>query len=327
MFKKILWVLGCLVVVISLGFLFGPREPADLTIIFKADDIGEDLDGYLAKSEAKFKDIIPGAEKQIIWHDEASKQPTENVVVYIHGYSATLEEIRPLPDIVAKELKANLLYTRLTGHGRGGDAMAEASANDWYNDVAEAVEVANRMGQNIYVVSTSTGSTFVTQMAVNKELFSNVRGLVMISPNYAIKAAGSSLLGLPFARQILPPIVGATRSFEPSNEEHGKWWTTQYPSVALLPMYASVQKSLEVDVENIAIPALFIYHPDDKVIDAAVAKQIAARWGTSVGQKGDVHEVTEAEDPFDHVIAGRILSPTNTQPLADKTIEWIKNLK
>ena len=327
MFKKVLWVFGIITILVGLAFMFGPREKADLTITFDPSSIGDDLDAYLAKSEAQFSDIAPGAQKQIIWHDSARKKPTLNVVLYIHGFSATLEEVRPLPDMVAKSLNANLLFTRLTGHGRSGDAMAEASANDWYNDVVEAIIIAKKLGRRVYIMSTSTGGTLVTQMAEDHKLMSFVRGLIMISPNFGVKAPGSSLLGIPFARQILPPIVGATRKFEASNPEHEKWWTTEYPSVALLPMYASVQESLRVSVEGIATNALFIYHPDDQVVDAAVTKEIAARWGINAGGKADVHEVTKAEDAYDHVIAGRILSPSNTQPLADKVVSWIKGLK
>ena len=324
MFRKLLLVLSVLAIVLGLAFVFGPREPADTSISFNPNAIGSDLDQYLVKSESQFADITPGAEKQIIWHDAANKQPTENVVVYIHGFSATLEEVRPLPDLVAKSLQANLFFTRLTGHGRSGDAMAEASANDWYNDVAEAMAIAKKLGQRIYVLSTSTGGTLVTQMAENTALMDQVEGLVMISPNFGVKAPGSSMLGMPFARQILPPLVGETREFEPSNAEHGKWWTTRYPSVALLPMYASVQKSLQVKVENITQRALFIYHPNDKVVDSAVSKSIAERWGRDVGNKGDVLEIEKAEDAYDHVIAGRILSPSNTIPMADQIVSWIK---
>ncbi len=327
MFKKVKWSLGIIAVLLGLTFMFGPREKADLTITFDPNSISDDLDTYLAKSESRFTDITLGAEKQIIWHDSANKKQTRNAVVYIHGFSATLEEIRPLPDLVAKALKANLLYTRLTGHGRSGDAMAEASANDWYNDVVEAIIIAKKLGRRVYIMSTSTGGTLVTQMAEDFRLMGRIRGLIMISPNFGVKAPGSSLLGIPFARQILPPIVGATRTFEPSNAKHGKWWTTEYPSVALLPMYASVQQSLRVSVEGIATKALFIYHPDDQVVDATVTKQIATRWGINAGAKGDIYEVTKAEDTYNHVIAGRILSPSNTQPLADKVVSWIKGLK
>ena len=327
MLKKMLWGLAIIAIILALIFMFGPREPADTTITFDPKTIGDDLDTYLVKSEAQFNDITPGAEKQIIWHNNASKQPTENVVLYVHGFSATLEEVRPLPDLVAEALQANVFYTRLTGHGRDGDAMAEASANDWYNDIAEAITISKKLGQRIYILSTSTGGTLITQVAADSDWLDQVQGLVMISPNFGVNAPGSSLLGIPFARQILPPILGATRSFEPSNAEHGKWWTTEYPSVALLPMYASVQKSLNVDVEAIAAPALFVYHPKDKVVDASAVEQIAKRWGTKTGNKGTILEIAEAEDPYDHVIAGRILSPSNTKPLADQIISWIKGLK
>ena len=45
--------------------------------------------------------------------------------------AATSEEVRPLPEDVAKSLGANLYFTRLAGHGRGDLPMSEPSMNDW----------------------------------------------------------------------------------------------------------------------------------------------------------------------------------------------------
>ena len=47
--------------------IFGPREPVDWTIYFSESEIGDDPDAYLAAREANFDDIMPGAEKEIIW--------------------------------------------------------------------------------------------------------------------------------------------------------------------------------------------------------------------------------------------------------------------
>ena len=132
--------------------------------------IGNDIDGYLAKREANYSDIKPGAQKQMIWLDPATKSKSPYSVVYIHGFSASLAEVRPVPDLVAKEIGANLFYTRLTGHGRTGDAMAEAKVNDWYNDVAEALAIGRATGGKVIVIATSTGGTLATWAATQPKL-------------------------------------------------------------------------------------------------------------------------------------------------------------
>ncbi|MFD0917577.1 alpha/beta hydrolase [Pseudahrensia aquimaris] len=320
MLKKLGAAFAAIVVILGAVLIFGPREPVDETISIDKAAIATDPQAYLAAEEAAHSDIIEGAHKQIIWNDPANKAKTSLSVVYIHGFSATLEEIRPLPDQVAAALGANLFYTRLSGHGRTGDAMAEPTVNDWFNDTAEAIEVGRAIGERVVVISVSTGGTFVAWAATKPEMMENVAGLVFISPNFAINNPAAPLLSAGAARYLLPPIFGAERSFEAINPEHKKWWTTKYPTAAIFPMAESVRFVDKLDKWQAKTPAMFIYHPDDKVVSADATKRVAAFWGGPTV----VEEVTEAEDPFNHVIAGRVLSPSNTAPLARKIIDWIK---
>ena len=56
-------------------------------------------------------------------------------------------------------LGANLFYTRLTGHGQDGAAMAEGSVNAWINDYAEAMAIGRAIGDKVVVIGTSTGAS------------------------------------------------------------------------------------------------------------------------------------------------------------------------
>lgn len=105
--KMLLKLLLALAFLVILVLLFGPREPVDGEITFEPGALGEDLDAYLAASEAAFDDIIPGTEKRIVWAGEPGAR-TDTVILYLHGFSATSEEIRPVPDQVAANLGANL---------------------------------------------------------------------------------------------------------------------------------------------------------------------------------------------------------------------------
>lgn len=326
MIKKITLTLVAIVLVIGAILAFGPREPVDETIAFLPASLGSDLDAYLKESEAKIADIVPGAEKQIVWQDPASKAKTPISIVYLHGFSATLEETRPMPDLIANQLGANLYYARLKGHGRNGEAMAQATINDWFNDTAEALAIGRAIGEKVIVVAVSTGATFATWAAGKPDLISDVAGLVMISPNYELNNPAAPLLTFGAARYWITTLVGAQRSFEPSNADHKKWWTNEYPTVAVLPMAESLRHVAKTSFDDIGVPALFIYHPEDKVVKSSVTKEIAGRWGKNTSAKATVHEISASEDPYNHVIAGRILSPSNSQPLADKAVEWARSL-
>ena len=129
------------VAVLLIAFIAGPRTP----VIHQPQsvELPADLPGYLAKAEAAYPDITPGAEKTILWAHQDHQQ-TELAIVYLHGFSATRQETAPLSDDLAKSLGANLFYTRLAGHGRSSAAMGEASAGDWLNDAEEALAIGQR---------------------------------------------------------------------------------------------------------------------------------------------------------------------------------------
>ncbi|MEN9895204.1 MAG: hypothetical protein RIR97_1056, partial [Pseudomonadota bacterium] len=69
------------------------------------------------------------------------------------------------------------------------------------------------------------------------------------------------------------------------------------------------------------VPALFLISSLDKVVRPELTRAIEAKWG-GPHQLVDVGDV---EDDYDHVIAGDALSPSNTQPMADTMLSWLKS--
>ena len=98
-----------LIVLLALVFMWGPREQGVTLVNFAEGSVDADIDQYLTNVEAFHRDIRPGAEKQMIWFDPATKSKQPYSIVYLHGFSATLEEIRPVPDILAQALQANIV--------------------------------------------------------------------------------------------------------------------------------------------------------------------------------------------------------------------------
>ncbi len=300
----------------------GPRVPRDTTIAFDASQIGNDVDAWLTSREEAVPGIREGLEKEIVWAFPASQARTPLAIVYVHGFSASKFEIRPVPDKVAKTLGANLFYTRLTGHGRDGAAMAEASVNAWVNDFAEAVAVGHAIGEKVVVIGVSTGASIATWAAAQPEFRDRIAGLVLISPNYGVQATGAGLLAGPWGLQIARLVAGPERGFEPVNEAHGRYWTTRYPIEATLPMAAVVDMAASVQVEDIDVPALFIFSDKDQVVRPDITRAIAGRWGAA----HDVLAVEASGDPSNHVIAGDALSPSNTEPVSQAIIDWVGSL-
>jgi pimeloyl-ACP methyl ester carboxylesterase len=314
-------ILLALVIAGGVFYMIGPRTVVDTTLRFDRSKIGDDVEAYLKTSEAQWGDLRPGAEKQIVWADPVSKAKTPYVLVYLHGFSASAGEVRPLPDLVAKSLGANLFFTRFAGHGRSNDAMGEATVNDWVNDYAEAIAIAEKLGDRIILMSTSTGGTIATWGLANPDLTQNVAATIFISPNYGVQGFGASLLTGPWSKQLAELLIGKRRSFVPKNDLHKAFSTYEYPTTALLPMAAFTKLAVNAPVDTYKVPALFLISSLDKVVRPELTRAIEAKWG-GPHQLVDVGDV---EDDYDHVIAGDALSPSNTQPMAETMLSWLKS--
>lgn len=320
-----LWVTGALALLLVAGlslWCVAPREAAVTDIRFDESQLSGGVSAYLAERERAIPDLRPGVEKRVIWA-EAPETRSDWAVVYVHGFSASSEELRPMPDIVAGRLDANLVFTRLQGHGRDGAAMGQASVADWMGDVAEALAVGRAVGGRLLVIGCSTGCTLLT-LALHEEMSSGVAGCVFVSPNYRPRATTSRFLTWPGARWLLRWLIGRQRGFVPHNAAHGRYWTARYPSIALLPMAAAVKAAERLPHEAAKVPALFVFDPGDSIVDHAATRAVAARWGAAA----EVFEVEtgEGEDPGRHVIAGDILSPGMTRPVADRITAWVRAL-
>lgn len=312
-----------LVLVVGAIWLFVPREPVDTEITLDSERLGGDLDAYLATSEAQFDDITAGVEKRIIWAGSPGAQ-TPISIVYLHGFSATSEEIRPVPDKLAAQLGANLFYTRLKGHGRGGLAMAEPVAGDWMEDGAEALAIGRRIGKEVIVLSTSTGGTVAAVAATDPALMAQVKGIAMVSPNFRVRSPAAVILEWPLVRSWAALVAGAERSFAPENDAHGKYWTTVYPTTALIPMAALVKYARDLDYSEVTTPALFMFSDQDGVVSSETTRAISTKWGGPVQLAPRV--MGEGDDPFHHVIAGDILSPGQTDDTVRVLKDWIEGL-
>ncbi|MEM1363259.1 MAG: alpha/beta fold hydrolase [Pseudomonadota bacterium] len=300
-----------------------PSDPIDLEPSFDAASIGEDVDAYLATAEAGTPALKDGVEKRVIWAGDPGTK-TDLAFVYIHGFSATSEEIRPVPDNVASYFNANLYYARLTGHGRDGPAMAEAEANNWIDDLAEAIAIGQRIGEKVILIGTSAGAALEVIAATSPDLADALTGVVLVSPAIELRSRYSWLLNWPGAHWFVPLLLGETRSFAPTNDDHAKYWTTQYPTRAIIPLAQIMQAARQADVSATSVPALFFISDEDQVIDPTASRNLAARWGAP-------HQIVpvvlgEDDDSSHHVIAGDIRSPDQTQAVTRRIIVWVSEL-
>ena len=279
------------------------------------------IEAELAAAEAMVPNLRPGCEKRIIWAADPARR-TAVCVLFIHGFSATGQELRPLPDLVAGAFDANLHFTRLTGHGQDGAAMGRATLADWRRDVAEAIAVAQLLGEELVIMGCSTGCTLATLALAEGE---QARAMIHVSPNFGLRhRALQSLLDLPGARHWAKYVAGSSRSFKPVSDAHRAYWTVEYPTTAVHVMADAVRAARRADLSAITTPALFCFNEADQVVHSGDIRKVIARWGAqtdriSIKQSPD-------DDEMGHVMAGDVFSPGQTAPLARQIIAWLQGL-
>lgn len=303
-----------------LGAALWVSTPVRLEHVVTHVGLPGDLDNWLAvreRSVAERFGLIPGTEKRITWFTEGER--TAWSVVYLHGFSATRQETAPLSAVVAEALGANLFETRLSGHGRERAPLSAIRAEDWLADAAEALAIGAAIGERVIVIATSTGATLAAAM-LDDPAMQAVDTIVMLSPNFEPRDAGAAWLTRPAGPMLASLLVGETRSWEPYNEEQGRYWSTTYPLAAAVEMMRLVDLAKQKLPGTVAQRLLLFYSPDDEVISPTAALGVLEK--TAAPQKS-VIEIRNPGDPSHHVLAGDVLSAAMTQRIADDIVAFI----
>ncbi len=280
----------------------------------------EQIDAWLAQREATVPALRPHCAKHVRWAS-GQVQQTDIAVVYVHGFSATFQELHPLPQMVANGVGANLFNTRLTGHGQDIDAMGQASLEDWRTDIAEALAVASVLGRKVVAMGCSTGCTLLAEaMAQGAE----AAALVFVSPNFGLAhPVAHHLLKLPLVRDWGHIRIGSDLVSAPRHPKHAEYWTPRYPAQAAYTMSDAVDRALAGDFGRCTMPLYVAYNPRDQVVSAERMRRALADWGGAV--RYDRLSQTPQDDPLGHIMAGEVFSPQQTDPLAARILKWLRD--
>jgi len=303
--------------VASAAYLVGPRPPPIRP--HQPVSLPTDLDAFLRERESRHLDLRPDSAAHIRWFRGAQDQRTELGLVYVHGFSASHREAHPYPERMAELLSANLYHLRLSGHGRSSTAMGNATASDWLTDVAEAREIARRIGHRTLLIGTSQGGALALLSAVSDS--ADLAAVVVVSPNFGIADPTAGLLSGPWGERIAQFILGSEHSFAPVNAEHARHWTTRYPVRSLVAMQQVVDALQAAPLESITVPVLAFYSRRDRVIDPEKLRHGIAKVGS---ERVWLVRLDEAADPQGHVLVGDILSPNTTAPALETTLAFLQ---
>ena len=268
--------------------------------------------------EETVPNLRPNIEKKIIWAGKYSKK-TPLSIVFIHGFSATRVELSPVIEQVAKVLNANVFFTRLRGHGQDGDALSNATFDDWISDTNEAIGIGEVIGDEVILIGSSTGCSLIHSLL---EVHKKVKSVIYVSPNFGPSSYKGHFLRLPGAKWFIPLILGSEHSFVPKNSEHERCWTTRYPTKALFPVKDSVIAASLANHSKIKQPILFWFSDYDKVVSPKATRRVISKMGNNVEVFNPILSIKD--DPSKHGVLGDILSPTKTDQGINKILEWIR---
>ena len=267
----------------------------------------ENIITWLADREAQVPSLSSQMRKRVLWAERPGRQQDISVV-FIHGFSASSEELRPFPDQVAKHLEANLFFTRLTGHGQDSSAMGLARLADWRTDTDEALQIGRKIGKKVVVIACSTGAPLVLR-ALNENQ-SQIAACVFVSPNFGLtKGWLNTVLQLPGIRFWGPWVFGSDRQSEPRSAAHNAYWTLNYGIQAVFTMMDAVKDAAKLRFKKFKTPLAVIYCYEDQVVSSRKTYRLLQRWSGPTEQL----RLSGGDDPYGHLLVGDLMNPNQTE--------------
>ena len=276
-----------------------------------------DIDAYLRRREAAHAGVKPGLAKTVIWNDPVARNKTPLALVYIHGFSASRKDIAPVIEGLAGALGANAFLTRLAAHGLATSAeFATVTPQDWLNDAREALAVGRRLGDRVILIGTSTGALLAT-MAALEDNTPDIAALVLLSPNFAIRDWRVRFISGPFGRLLARLLIGEEYSFRPDSSGHAEFWTTHYPSQAIVALMDLLNHARSIHLDALKMPVLVIYTGQDTVVDIAA---IQARFDEIQAPAKLIVDLPEATR---HELTGDALAPETVRPVVQRILKFL----
>ena len=285
-------------------------------------NLGISLDSYIDEREASFVDITPGTEKKIIWANPDNPARTEWSFVYFHGFGATRQELMPVPEDVARHFNGNIYFARLSGHGRTPEALRSGNISAWAQDTHEALILAEKLGDKVVVIATSTGATLAAWY-LQQDYAPKVEALVLVSPNFKLKNPLAAILIAPWGEHIGRTLIGEYREWQPQNDLQRSFWTYRQPIESVIEMVNLVDHVGNLPFEQLEVPVQLLYNPGDQIIDADTA---LAKVSEMKSAMKDIEIITEVGDKSNHVLAGDAVSPHTNKQMTDHIIRFLGQL-
>lgn len=172
-----------------------PALPAAVRV-FAAGGFSSVVRDFRAGVEAlrRSKGLKPGNEPFLLSHGRR----TRRAAVLVHGLSDSPLRMRALGEALHRR-GLNVVGILLTGHGTKPSDLSEATGKAWRRNVADGLEVAEALGEEVVLVGYSAGGALVLDAAASAP--PSVTHLALLAPALRIKSwAARNFCALPGLR-------------------------------------------------------------------------------------------------------------------------------
>lgn len=309
MWRKILYALLGIILVLIIAFFAGPRAAKpELDPTLPTIDIGfDELAQWVHDKEFSHPSLKENNEARIIWADSIP-QITEYSLVFIPGFSASYGEGLPIHEEFAQRYGCNFYASRPYGHGLDtADAMIDLTPDNYLASAKEAIAIGKKIGKKVIVMSSSTGGTMGLYLAAYHP---EICALICYSPNIKIYDPNAELLTGPWGLQLAKTISGSDfREYEPPEEfpEYSKYWTTKYRIESLIALQSLVEHSMKPEIFEKVNQPLFMgyYYESEEKQDMVVSVKAMMEMYNQISTPVDKKRKMAFPEANRHVICSR----------------------
>jgi esterase/lipase len=309
--KTAKWFLG-IIIVLFFSYFLGPRpsKPAFRIIDYQLPSSLPELEKLVTESEKEVKGLKPDNQARIVWADSSKKEKTKIAFLYLHGFSASQAEGAPVHTDIARKYNANLYLARLDEHGidRGDSTMIRLNADDYEASAERALQIAEKLGDEVIVIGTSAGGALTLFLASR---YPGIKAIVLYSPCVKLFDKTAVILNKPWGLQIARQATsGKVQRDSSYSKEHSNYWSLTYRTEALVNLQNLVSYTMSPRTfSKIKCPVfLAYYYKNEEEQDKTVSVPAMLKMYEELGTPDSLKEKMAFPETGAHVIASYIRS-------------------
>jgi pimeloyl-ACP methyl ester carboxylesterase len=284
-------------------FLLGPRAERpllDATPVALGLGVDE-VETYIRQKESTHSSIKPSNEAGVIWAGD-SVHRSEYALVFLHGFTASKMEGRPVTTDIARQFGMNLFEARLFGHGLDTpDVLIDLTPERHLRTALEAVAIGKVIGRKVIIASSSTGGTLAFHLAAHDP---DIAALLCYSPNIEIFDPTAKVLTRPWGLQVARLVSGGDfRSYD-ADADFQRYWQTRYRLEGVLAVQSLVEATMTEATFSRVTQPVFVgcFYRNDEEQDNVVSVE-AMRWMMPLlGTPDSLKRFVEFPDAGAHVL-------------------------